>query len=117
MTATSGVCAGDACAKDGAAASEKPDNRRNALPARLFIATSLLTLTGCPSSTYPTCKDDDACYAKAEVCVQGQCKKCGTDANCKEGFVCATNVCSPKPECGPGTTPCGGCRAEGATLA
>ncbi len=72
----------------------------------LFIATALLALTGCPP-TYPNCKSDETCTEKGEVCVQGQCKECGTDENCKAGFVCDTNKCVPKPECGPGAGPCG----------
>ena len=37
---------------------------------------------------------------KGEVCVQGTCQECATDANCKEGFSCQANKCAPKPpEC------------------
>ena len=74
--------------------------------AGLFGAVVLAALTGCPP-TYPKCDNDAQCSEKGEVCVQGQCKECGTDENCKAGFVCDTNKCVPKPECGPGAGPCG----------
>jgi peptidoglycan-associated lipoprotein len=71
----------------------------------LFVIATLV-LTGCPP-TYPNCKSDENCTEKGEVCVQGQCRECATDANCKPGFVCNANACVPKPECGPGVGPCG----------
>ncbi|MBE2248300.1 MAG: OmpA family protein [Myxococcus sp.] len=72
----------------------------------LVFVVSTLALTGCPP-TYPNCKSDENCTEKGEVCVQGQCRECATDENCKPGFVCDTNKCVPKPECGPGVGPCG----------
>ena len=66
---------------------------------RLFVGLAgLVALTGCPP-TYPKCDKDEHCKEKGEVCVQGQCKECATDANCKAGFVCDANRCVPKPEC------------------
>ena len=67
---------------------------------RLFIglAGAVLALSGCPP-TYPKCDTDAHCKEHGEVCVQGQCKECATDANCKAGFVCDANKCVPKPEC------------------
>jgi peptidoglycan-associated lipoprotein len=62
------------------------------------VAFAVLLLTGCPP-TYPKCDSDANCKEKGEVCVQGQCQECGTDANCKAGFVCEANKCVPKPEC------------------
>ena len=59
---------------------------------------SVAMLAGCPPA-YPKCSGDDACKEHNEVCVQGQCQECATDANCKEGFVCDANKCVPKPEC------------------
>jgi peptidoglycan-associated lipoprotein len=59
---------------------------------------SIVLLTGCPKP-YPACADDEACKDHNEVCVQGQCQECATDANCKPGFVCDANKCVPKPEC------------------
>ena len=61
-------------------------------------AVSVFLLTGCPP-TYPKCESDANCKEKGEVCVQGMCQECGTDANCKAGFVCESNRCVPKPEC------------------
>ncbi|MCL2625823.1 MAG: OmpA family protein [Cystobacterineae bacterium] len=59
---------------------------------------TLIVMLGCPSS-YPNCKADDECSEKGEVCVQGTCRECATDANCKLGFVCDANRCVPRPEC------------------
>ena len=64
----------------------------------VFAAVAGLALTGCPP-TYPKCDNDAHCSEKGEVCVQGQCQECATDANCKPGFVCDANKCVPKPEC------------------
>jgi peptidoglycan-associated lipoprotein len=58
----------------------------------------LLLNNGC-SPTYPKCDSDDNCKEHNEVCVQGQCRECATDQNCKAGFVCTKNACVPKPEC------------------
>lgn len=87
----------------------------------VFITATLgvLLLTGCPP-TYPKCESDANCKEKGEVCVQGMCQECGTDANCKAGFVCQANKCVPKPECvadgdcGPGKQcgPNGNCVAK-----
>jgi peptidoglycan-associated lipoprotein len=71
----------------------------------LGLSAAMLALTGCPP-TYPKCESDDHCKDKGEVCVQGQCQECATNANCKEGFVCDANKCVPKPEC-TGDTGCG----------
>jgi peptidoglycan-associated lipoprotein len=65
-----------------------------------------VVLAGCPP-TYPKCNSDAHCKDKGEVCVQGQCQECATDANCKEGFVCEGNRCVPKPECTPTGNECG----------
>ncbi|MCC6337384.1 MAG: OmpA family protein [Myxococcales bacterium] len=64
----------------------------------LGVLGSTLLLMGCPP-TYPKCESDEHCKEKGEVCVQGMCRECATDANCKEGFVCDANRCVPKPEC------------------
>ncbi len=73
----------------------------------LLAASALgLVLTGCPP-TYPNCKSDNHCEERGEVCVQGQCQECATDANCKSGFVCQDQRCVPKPECTPGGNECG----------
>ncbi len=57
---------------------------------------ALVLLSGCPKP-YPNCESDSACKDHNEVCVQGQCQECATDANCKAGFVCQANKCVPKP--------------------
>jgi peptidoglycan-associated lipoprotein len=77
---------------------------RQHLAALLAVAT--VALTGCPP-TYPNCKSDENCTEKGEVCVQGQCRECATTDNCKPGFVCEANKCTPKPECGFGAGECG----------
>jgi peptidoglycan-associated lipoprotein len=64
----------------------------------LSAASAVLLFSGCPP-TYPRCESDENCKEKGEVCVQGMCQECGTDANCKAGFVCEANKCVPKPEC------------------
>lgn len=68
-------------------------------------ATAALLFAGCPP-TYPKCESDAHCKEKGEVCVQGMCQECATDANCKAGFVCDANKCVPKPECAEDAT-CG----------
>lgn len=62
------------------------------------VAAGAAILTGCPP-TYPKCGSDEHCKEHGEVCVQGQCQECATDANCKEGFTCVSSRCVPKPEC------------------
>ncbi|XXF80260.1 OmpA family protein [Myxococcaceae bacterium GXIMD 01537] len=63
------------------------------------VALAVAVLTGCPKA-YPNCDSDETCQEKGEVCVQGTCQECATDANCKEGFTCKSNKCAPKPpEC------------------
>jgi peptidoglycan-associated lipoprotein len=59
---------------------------------------ALVSLTGCPP-TYPKCNNDDNCKDHNEVCVQGTCRECAADQNCKAGFICEDNKCVPKPEC------------------
>lgn len=72
--------------------------RRISLWAGLSLAMALLA--GCPRPEYPNCKDDTTCTEKGEVCVEGKCQECATDANCREGFTCQANKCAPKPpEC------------------
>lgn len=48
---------------------------------------SCRTATDCPSQSY------------GRACVDGRCVECGVDADCKEGFVCRTTRCVPKPQC------------------
>jgi peptidoglycan-associated lipoprotein len=71
--------------------------RRISIVAGLTLAVAVLT--GCPP-TYPKCENDNHCKERGEVCVQGQCQECATNANCKEGFACQDNKCVPAgPEC------------------
>jgi peptidoglycan-associated lipoprotein len=62
------------------------------------VALSAAILCGCPPA-YPKCESDAHCAERGEVCVQGECRECATDANCKPGFVCDANKCVPRPEC------------------
>ncbi|WNG38693.1 OmpA family protein [Archangium minus] len=71
--------------------------RRISMVAGLALAVAVLA--GCPP-TYPNCKSDETCQERGEVCVNGTCQECATDANCKEGFTCQGSKCVPKgPEC------------------
>jgi peptidoglycan-associated lipoprotein len=71
--------------------------RRISMVAGLALAVTVLT--GCPP-TYPKCENDQHCQEKGEVCVEGQCQECATNANCKEGFICQGSKCVPAgPEC------------------
>lgn len=71
---------------------------RAAIVRVMLCAGLTAALAGCPP-TYPKCKTDEDCKEHGEVCVQGECKECATDNNCKAGFVCDANKCVPKPEC------------------
>ena len=76
---------------------------------RISLGLALLALvvgTGC-ATKYPNCSSDEQCKAQGEVCVQGQCRECATDAQCKEGFTCDGSKCVPRgcgsdTDCGPG---------------
>jgi len=48
---------------------------------------------------YPKCKKDAHCAEKGEVCVEGLCRECGKDADCREGFTCRDGACLPQAEC------------------
>jgi len=62
------------------------------------VAATAGLLTGC-GPTYPKCNSDEACKEHHEVCVEGQCRECAGDLNCKSGFVCEGHRCVPKSEC------------------
>ncbi len=64
----------------------------------MACAALAAAVLGC-APTYPKCETDAHCKDHNEVCVQGQCKECATDNNCKAGFICDANRCVPKPEC------------------
>jgi len=67
------------------------------------IALSALAVTGCPKPpANGECKTSADCANQegfGKVCVDGRCQECAADADCKEGFVCRTNKCVPKPQC------------------
>jgi peptidoglycan-associated lipoprotein len=73
----------------------------------LFVAIAvvgLASLAGCPAKPKNgECKTSQDCLEQqgfGKVCVEGRCQECAADADCKEGFVCRTNKCVPKPQCG-----------------
>lgn len=68
------------------------------IPFALCLFASALALSACRPD-YPKCKEDDHCKDRGEVCVEGVCKECSTDAQCREGYVCRQNACVQKPEC------------------
>ena len=49
------------------------------------------------ASTTDDCKAQDD--YKNDVCVNKHCEECGADSDCKAGFTCQANKCTPKPEC------------------
>lgn len=77
----------------------------------LLIALTVLgatALTACPPKPKPgECKSSKDCASQegAKVCVEGTCRECGADTDCREGFACRDNRCVPKPQCGP-DAPC-----------
>src|SRR2546423_440106 len=64
-----------------------------------MVCAALATLVSACPPAYPKCDTDAQCKEHGEVCVQGECKECATDQNCKSGFVCDANRCVPRPEC------------------
>lgn len=76
---------------------------RRVLVLALTIA-GVASLSGCPAKPKSgECKSSADCAAQegfGKVCVEGRCQECGADADCREGFVCRSNKCVPKPECG-----------------
>jgi peptidoglycan-associated lipoprotein len=71
-----------------------------ALVALPFLA---LALAGCPSKPKTgECRSSQDCEAQegyGKICVEGRCQECGQDTDCKAGFVCRENKCTPRPEC------------------
>lgn len=70
---------------------------------RFFALFGLLTLlaSGCTKS-YPNCDDDEVCQEKNEVCVDGLCRQCRHDAQCKKldaCLGCQANECVKVPGC------------------
>ena len=69
----------------------------------LAVPVLALVLAGCPAKPKNgECKTSDDCSAQegyGKVCVEGHCQECGADTDCKAGFVCRANKCTPRPEC------------------
>jgi peptidoglycan-associated lipoprotein len=90
--------------------------------ALILGSASAILLTACPPpKVYPNCDNDQQCQTegRTEVCVQGQCVECSTDAQCKQGYSCQNNRCVPPTECAP-DRPCAGgqqCTPEGKCVA
>ena len=57
--------------------------------------------TACPSPPKNgECKTSKDCEAQAgygKICVAGQCAECAADTDCKDGFICRSNKCEPRP--------------------
>jgi peptidoglycan-associated lipoprotein len=75
-----------------------------------FLVAGLATLAGCPAKPKNgECKTSQDCLAQegyGKICVDGRCQECGKDSDCKDGFVCRSNKCVPKPQC-QGDADCG----------
>jgi peptidoglycan-associated lipoprotein len=68
----------------------------------LILALCALTLAGCPQKLPPgECKADEDCREtpQTQVCINGFCKECRDDAQCKPGQVCKNNGCAAKAQC------------------
>jgi peptidoglycan-associated lipoprotein len=72
---------------------------RRALALSLLAAASVLV--ACPSPPKNgECKTSKDCEAQAgfgKICVEGTCRECAADTDCKDGFLCKANKCEPKP--------------------
>jgi peptidoglycan-associated lipoprotein len=68
-----------------------------------LCVSGALGLTGCPAKPKPgECKSSADCAAQegfGKVCIEGRCRECAADVDCKAGFVCRANACVPKPQC------------------
>ncbi len=68
-----------------------------------FTIAGVAVLAGCPAKPKNgECKSSTDCASQegfGKICVEGRCQECGTDADCREGFVCRQNKCAPKPQC------------------
>lgn len=67
------------------------------------LALAALVVVGCPKPPEKgECKSSPDCEKQqgyGKVCVEGRCQECAADTDCKDGFVCRTNKCVPKPQC------------------
>jgi peptidoglycan-associated lipoprotein len=68
-----------------------------------ILAAAFASVSGCAAKPKNgECKTSQDCLAQegfGKICVEGRCQECGQDSDCKEGFVCRSNKCVPKPEC------------------
>jgi peptidoglycan-associated lipoprotein len=75
-------------------------HRAQLLVVAIVAATAL---AGCPSKPKSgECKSSEDCASQegyGKVCIEGRCQECAEDRDCKEGFVCRDNRCTPKPQC------------------
>jgi peptidoglycan-associated lipoprotein len=70
------------------------------IPLALWVLGLSWALVACPSGPeYPNCNEDEDCAEQGEVCVDGTCQQCRTDAQCAEGEQCVGGRCEMKPEC------------------
>lgn len=69
-----------------------------------LTVSGVVALTGCPKKpSQGECKASEDCAEQegyGKVCVEGRCQECAQDGDCREGFVCRENKCTPKPQCG-----------------
>ena len=65
-----------------------------------LAGATLLVLfgAGCQPE-YPNCDEDGDCSAKGEVCVNGLCQQCRSDANCAACQTCQAGRCQVVPGC------------------
>jgi peptidoglycan-associated lipoprotein len=68
-----------------------------------LAAAGMVSLAGCPAKPKNgECKTSQDCVEQqgfGKVCVEGRCQECAAAADCKAGFECSANKCTPKPEC------------------
>jgi peptidoglycan-associated lipoprotein len=69
----------------------------------VLCVSGAFALTACPAKPKQgECKTSADCAEQqgfGKICIEGRCQECGQDTDCKEGFVCQTNRCVPKPQC------------------
>jgi peptidoglycan-associated lipoprotein len=82
----------------------------------LVAPVAALALAGCASKPKDgECKTSADCEAQegyGKICVEGRCQECGTDTDCKAGFMCQALKCVPVPPPPPPPPPPPVSRAE-----
>src|SRR5215470_749489 len=71
---------------------------------RRIVLFAALALTACPPKVqYPECKNDSDCAEHTQVCINGFCKECREDSDCKtlhpDRPVCRDALCVAKGQC------------------